>query len=98
MTRGFILKKIQWHIHADPWSLVNSWREGSYEALYKVLMNINEVAVGLTDGLGLDGDRCIRVIPRHPPFSVKEEALPACKETIVRNIQWSLRDRVMQQI
>ena len=22
-------------------------------------------AVGLTDGLGLDGDRCIRVIPRH---------------------------------
>ena len=42
-------------------------------------------AVGLTDGLGLDGDRCIRVIPRHPPFSVKEEALPACKETIVRN-------------
>ena len=24
-------------------------------------------AVSLTDGLGLDGDRCIRVIPRHPP-------------------------------
>ena len=22
-------------------------------------------AVGLMDGLGLDGDRCIRVIPRH---------------------------------
>ena len=55
-------------------------------------------AVGLMDGLGLDGDRCIRVIPQHPPFSMKEEALPACKETIVRNIQWSLRDRVMQQI
>ena len=55
-------------------------------------------AVGLMDGLGLDGDRCIRVIPRHSPFSMKEEALPACKETIVRNIQWSLRDRVMQQI
>ena len=53
-------------------------------------------AVSLMDGLGLDGDRCIRVIPRHPPFSMKEEALPACKETIVRNIQWSLRDRVMQ--
>ena len=29
---------------------------------------------------------------------MKEEALPACKETIVRNIPWSLRDRVMQQI
>ena len=55
-------------------------------------------AVGLTDGLGLDGDRCIHVIPRHPPFSMKEEALPACKETIVRNIRWSLMDRVMQQI
>ena len=36
-------------------------------------------AVGLMDGLGLDGDRCICVIPRHPPFSMKEEALPACK-------------------
>ena len=55
-------------------------------------------AVGLMDGLSLDGDWCIRVIPRHPPFFVKEEALPACKETIVRNIQWSLRDQVMQQI
>ena len=55
-------------------------------------------AVGLMDGLSLDSNRCIRMIPRHPPFSVKEEALPACKETIVRNIQWSLRDRVMQQI
>ena len=26
-THGFILKKIQWHIHAGPWSLVNWWRE-----------------------------------------------------------------------
>ena len=26
-TRGFILKKIQWHIHAGLWSLVNCWRE-----------------------------------------------------------------------
>ena len=48
-------------------------------------------AVGLMDGLGLDGDQCIRVIPRHPPFSVKEEALPACKETIVRNITMVLK-------
>ena len=39
-------------------------------------------AVGLMDGLGLDGDWCIRVIPQHPPFSMKEDALPACKETI----------------
>ena len=41
-TRGFIPKKIQWHIHAGLWSLVN-WCVGSlYEALYKMLMNINE--------------------------------------------------------
>ena len=26
-TRGFILKKIQWHIHAGSWSLVNCWQE-----------------------------------------------------------------------
>ena len=38
------------------------------------------VAVSLVDGLGLDGDWCIRVIPQHPPFSLKEEALPACIE------------------
>ena len=27
------------------------------------------VAVGLMDGLGLDGDRCIRVIPQHIAIS-----------------------------
>ena len=41
-------------------------------------------AVSLEDGLSLDGDRCIHMIPQHPPFSMKEEALPACRETIVR--------------
>ena len=61
-------------------------------------MNINECGCRPYGWLGLDGDRCIRVIPRHPPFSMKEEALPACKETIVRNILWSLRDRVMQPV
>ena len=40
-TRGFILKKIQWHIHAGLWSLVNCLAGSLYEALYKVLMNIN---------------------------------------------------------
>ena len=29
-------------------------------------------AVGLTDGLGLDGDRCIRVIPRQMPDHQQE--------------------------
>ena len=52
-------------MHTGSWSLVNCWQEGSYKSLYNMLMNINAAAVGLTDGLGLDGDRCIRVIPRH---------------------------------
>ena len=40
-------------------------------------------AVGLMDGLGLDGDRCIRVIPRHPPFSMKEEACLHAKKLLL---------------
>ena len=31
------------------------------------------VAVGLMDGLGLDGDRCICVIPRHSPNSINHD-------------------------
>ena len=41
ITRGFILKTIQWHIHAGSWSLVNCLVGSPYKALYKVLMNIN---------------------------------------------------------
>ena len=41
LTCGFIPKKIQWHIHAGSWSLVNCLAGSLYEALYKVLMNIN---------------------------------------------------------
>ena len=57
-------KTIQWHIHAGSWSLVNCWWEAltrHYIRCSRILMN---AAVGLMDGLGLDGDRCIRVIPR----------------------------------
>ena len=97
-TRGFILKKIQWHVHAGSWSLVNWWREVLMLPYIRCSWILMTAAVGLMDGLGLDGDRCIHVIPRHPPFTMKEEALPACKETITRNIWWSLKDRVMQQI
>ena len=57
------------HVHTGWWSLVNSWREGSCETLYNVLMNIKQMAICLTAGrsgwLGRDGDRCINVIPRH---------------------------------
>ena len=41
ITHGFIPKKIQWHIHAGSWSLVNCLAGSLYEAFYKVLMNIN---------------------------------------------------------
>ena len=40
-TRGFILKTIQWHMHTGLRSLVNCLAGSLYEALYKVLMNIN---------------------------------------------------------
>ena len=66
----FILRRYKWHIHAGSWSLVNCWREGStlpYKGCSWILMN---VAVGLTAGLGLDGDRCIRVIPRQKHCSI----------------------------
>ena len=97
-TCGFILGMIQWHIHAGSWALVNCWREALTRHYIRCPWILMNEAVTLMDGLGLDSDWCIRMIPRHPPFSMKEEALPACKETIVRNIQWSLRDRVMLQI
>ena len=34
-ARGFILKTIQWHIHAGSWSLVNSLARSLYEALIR---------------------------------------------------------------
>ena len=97
-TWVFILRRYKWHIHAGSWSLVNCWQEALTRHYIRCSWILIKTAVGLTAGLALYGDRCIRVIPRHPPFSMKEEALPACKETIVRNIPWSLRDRVLQQI
>ena len=43
------------------------------------------MAICLTAGrsgwLGRDGDRCINVIPRHPPF-IQREAMPACKNLL----------------
>ena len=64
-------KKDTLDIHTGWWSLVNCWWEGSYETLYNVLMNINQMAVGLTagrsDGSALLANRCINVIPRQSP-------------------------------
>ena len=64
ITHGFILKTIQWHIHAGSWSLVNCWREALTRHYIRCSWILMNAAVGLMDGLGLDGDRCIRVIPR----------------------------------
>ena len=70
-TRGFILKKIQWHIHAGSWSLVNCWWEALTRHYIRGSWILMNAAVGLMDGLSLDSDRCIRVIPRHrDPFQL----------------------------
>ena len=58
-----ILKTIQWHIHAGLWSLVNCWREALTWHYIRCSWILIRMGVGLTAGLGLDGDRCIRVIP-----------------------------------
>ena len=64
-TCGFILKKIQWHIHAGSPSLVNCWREALTRHYIRCSWILLRAAVSLMDDLSLDGDRCIRVIPRH---------------------------------
>ena len=99
-TWVFILRRYKWHIHAGSWSLVNCWREALSKLHYiRVLMNINECGYRpswMASALMVIGVSAW--YPDIPLSSMKEEALPACKETIVRNIPWSLRDRVMQQI
>ena len=69
-TRGFILKKIQWHIHSGSWSLVNCWREALMRYYIRCSWILMNASVSLMDGLGLDGYRCIRVIPRQPSLAV----------------------------
>ena len=48
-TRGFILKKIQWHIHAGPWSLVNCWQESFMRHYIRCSWILMRVAVGLME-------------------------------------------------
>ena len=76
-------KTIQWHIHAGSWSLVNCLAGSLDEALYRVLMNINECGCRPYGWLGLDGNRCIRVIPRHPPFFVKKRLCLHAKKLLL---------------
>ena len=48
-TRGFILKKIQWHIHTGPWSLVNCWHEALTRHYIRCSWILMTVAVGLME-------------------------------------------------
>ena len=56
------------------WSLVNCWREGSYKALYNMLMNINQMAICLTAGRSHGSALRViggsNVIPRQGPPSL----------------------------
>ena len=82
-TWVFILRRYKWHIHAGSWSLVNCLAGSLDEALYRVLMNINECGCRPYGWLGLDGNRCIRVIPRHPPFSIKKRLCLHAKKLLL---------------
>ena len=48
-TRGFILKKIQWHIHTGPWSLVNCWCEALTRHYIRCSWILMTLAVGLME-------------------------------------------------
>ena len=48
-TRGFIPQKIQWHIHAGPWSLVNWWREALMRHYIRCSWILMTVAVSLME-------------------------------------------------
>ena len=67
VTHGFIPRKIQWHIHTGQWSLVNWWHEVLMRHYIRGSGILMRMAVSLEDGLGLDGDWCISMIPQHQP-------------------------------
>ena len=48
-TCGFIPKKIQWHIHAGPWSLVNWWHEALTRHYIRCSWILMWAAVSLVD-------------------------------------------------
>ena len=56
-------------------------------------------AVGLTDGLGLDGDRCIRVIPQQEPRSSSQlTAYPWSRDDLLYDLlpRWENQQKVGQ--
>ena len=48
-TRGFILKKIQWHIYVGSWSLVNCWQEALTRHYIRCSLILMRAAVGLME-------------------------------------------------
>ena len=82
-TWVFILRRYKWHIHAGSWSFVNCWREALTRHYIRCSWILMNAAVGLMDGLGLDGDRCIRVIPWRPPFSIKKRLCLHAKKLLL---------------
>ena len=48
-THGFILKKIQWHIHAGSWSLVNCWCEALMRHYIRCSWILMRAAVSLME-------------------------------------------------
>ena len=48
-TCGFIPKKIQWHIHSGPWSLVNWWCEALMRHYIRCSWILMRVAVSLEE-------------------------------------------------
>ena len=97
-TRGFILMKIQWHIHAGLWSLVNWWCEALTRHYIRCSWILMRVAVGLMEW---PRPWWWSVYPHDTPtspFHRERRGIACMQETITRNIQWSWRDWVMQQI
>ena len=61
----------------------------TYVALYKAVMNINEDGHQPHGWHSLEGDQWIKRDTPTSSFHTEEEALPACKELLHENIQWS---------
>ena len=64
VTRGFIPRKIQQHIHTGWWSLVNWWRKVLMRHYIRGSWILMRMAVGLMDGTALTVISVSNVIPR----------------------------------
>ena len=65
VTRGFIPRKIQWHIHTGWWSLVNWWCQVLMRHYIRGSWILMRTAVSLMDGTALMVIDVSNVIPRH---------------------------------